>query len=88
MRLRVQSSDEAVLDRLVGMGVQRVVPDLASRSLDVAKGFYADVLRLATVMDHGWIVILADPNHPNAQISLMTHDETNSRRPGRFDPGE
>lgn len=64
MRLRVQSSDEAVLDRLVGMGVQRVVPDLASRSLDVAKGFYADVLGLEPVMGHGWIVTLADPTGP------------------------
>ncbi len=27
-------------------------------------------------MDHGWIVTLADPDQPGAQITLMTHDET------------
>jgi hypothetical protein len=27
-------------------------------------------------MDHGWIVTLADPGRPGAQISLMTHDAT------------
>jgi uncharacterized glyoxalase superfamily protein PhnB len=27
-------------------------------------------------MDHGWIVTLADPERPGAQISLMTHDAT------------
>jgi catechol 2,3-dioxygenase-like lactoylglutathione lyase family enzyme len=58
------------------MAVRRIVTDLPSRSLDKAKRFYASVLGLEPVMDHGWIVTLADPNHPGPQISLMTHDET------------
>lgn len=58
------------------MSVQRVVPDLLSRSLEEAKGFYGRVLGLEPVMDHGWIVTLADPSRPEVQISLMTHDET------------
>ncbi len=58
------------------MSVQRVVPDLLSLSLEDAKGFYERVLGLAPVMDHGWIVTLADPSRPGVQISLMTHDET------------
>lgn len=58
------------------MGVRRVVPDLASESLEAAKGFYSDVLGLQPVMDHGWIITLADPERPGAQVSLMTHDET------------
>lgn len=58
------------------MGVERVVPDLTTRSLDDAKAFYQRVLGLEPVMDHGWIVTLADPNRPGAQISLATHDET------------
>ncbi len=58
------------------MSVQRVVPDLLSRSLEDAKGFYGRVLGLEPVMDHGWIVTLADPGRPGAQISLMAHDET------------
>ena len=58
------------------MSVQRVVPDLASQSLEEAKRFYDQVLGLQPVMDHGWIVTLADPRNPSSQISLMTHDET------------
>ncbi len=58
------------------MGVHRVVPDLSSRSLEAATEFYGDVLGLTVVMDHGWIVTLADPEGSGAQISLMTHDET------------
>jgi len=58
------------------MSVERVVPDLASQSMDEAKHFYDLVLGLRPVMDHGWIVTLADPLNPSSQISLMTHDET------------
>jgi len=59
-----------------GVSVERVVPDLTCRSLSKAKGFYARVLGLEPVMDHGWIVTLADPQRPGTQISLMTHDQT------------
>lgn len=58
------------------MSVKRVVPDLLSRSLEDAKAFYGRILGLEPVMDHGWIVTLADPSRPGMQISLMTHDET------------
>ena len=61
---------------IANLGVHRVVPDLTSQSLAVSTAFYADVLGLRTVMDHGWIVTLADPDRPSAQISLVTHDET------------
>ena len=58
------------------MGVRRVVPDLASVSLEAAKHFYGAVLGLRPVMDLGWIVTLADPDRPDAQVSLMTRDAT------------
>jgi catechol 2,3-dioxygenase-like lactoylglutathione lyase family enzyme len=56
--------------------VNRVVPDLESTSLKAAAAFYAQVLGLQVVMDHGWIVTLADPQRPDAQLSIMTHDAT------------
>lgn len=58
------------------MGVSRAIPDLASTSLESAAAFYRDVLGLLPVMDHGWIVILADPDRPQVQVNLMTHDAT------------
>jgi catechol 2,3-dioxygenase-like lactoylglutathione lyase family enzyme len=66
--------DEAGHDR--DMGVRRVVPDLASTSLESATAWYGAVLGLQPVMDHGWIVTLADPQRPGVQMSLMTHDAT------------
>jgi catechol 2,3-dioxygenase-like lactoylglutathione lyase family enzyme len=58
------------------MAVSRVVPDLESASLEEAKAFYTHVLGMEVVMDLGWIVTLADPEGPNVQLSIMTHDAT------------
>ena len=59
------------------MGVRQGGPGYSpSTSFEAAKGFYGDVLGLQPVMDHGWIITLADPERPGAQISLMTHDAT------------
>ena len=58
------------------MTISRIVPDLASPSVRRTQGFYSDVFGLQPVMDHGWIVTLADPENPRCQISLMSHDET------------
>ena len=58
------------------MGVRRVVPDFASTSLESATAWYRAVLGLQPVMDHGWIVTLADPQRPGVQVSLMTPDAT------------
>lgn len=63
------------------MSVQRIVTDLPSAALPAAQQFYADVLGLVTVMDHGWIVTMSDPTHPGVQLSLMTHDATAPVRP-------
>ncbi|GIH21315.1 VOC family protein [Rugosimonospora africana] len=56
------------------MAVSRVVPDLQSTDLRAATEFYTRVLGMQIVMDHGWIVTLADPDRPEVQLSLMTHD--------------
>lgn len=58
------------------MSVHRVVPDFSSDSLEAATAFYGDVLGLQPVMNHGWIVTLADPERPQVQLSLMTYDAT------------
>jgi len=58
------------------MSISRIVPDLASTSVRETQAFYSEVFGLQPVMEHGWIVTLADPENPRCQISLMSHDET------------
>ncbi|SDM49596.1 hypothetical protein SAMN04489726_1914 [Allokutzneria albata] len=58
------------------MKVNRVVADLPTTSMAAAVKFYTSVVGMRVVMNHGWIVTLADPERPEVQLSLMTHDAT------------
>ncbi|KGI69817.1 VOC family protein [Mycolicibacterium rufum] len=57
------------------MTVGRVVPILSVADLPTAVEQYRAVLGLEVVMDHGWIVTLADPDRRH-QLSLLTRDAT------------
>jgi catechol 2,3-dioxygenase-like lactoylglutathione lyase family enzyme len=57
------------------MTVRRVVPDITVADLEAARDAYVATLGLVEVMNHGWIVTLADEQHRN-QISLITKDAT------------
>ncbi len=57
------------------MTVRRVVPVLTVQELDAAAVAYTRTLGLREVMNHGWIVTLADDEHRH-QVSLMTKDAT------------
>ncbi|MFF2514022.1 VOC family protein [Streptomyces sp. NPDC058086] len=57
------------------MAVRRVVPNVQSEVVRESREFYG-LLGFEEVMDHGWIVTLASPSHPAAQVSLMTSDRT------------
>lgn len=56
------------------MTVRRVVPNLTVGDLNVARAAYVETLGLTEVMNHGWILTLADDD--GRQISLMTSDLT------------
>ena len=57
------------------MTVGRVVPILSVSDLDAAVAAYRRILGLREVMNHGWIVTLAD-DQLRHQVSLMTKDAT------------
>lgn len=57
------------------MTVRRVVPNLVVDDLERARDAYVDTLGLTEVMNHGWIITLADADRRH-QISLMTADLT------------
>ncbi|MFD8214760.1 VOC family protein [Streptomyces sp. NPDC059697] len=57
------------------MAVRRVVPNVQSEVVRESREFYG-LLGFEEVMNHGWIVTLASPSHPAAQVSLMTSDRT------------
>ncbi|WP_017974844.1 VOC family protein [Actinopolyspora halophila] len=57
------------------MTVRRVMPILRSDTAQENREFYG-LLGFEEVMDLGWILTLASPSVPSAQISFMTSDKT------------
>ncbi|MFG2142400.1 VOC family protein [Streptomyces sp. NPDC048650] len=57
------------------MSVRRVVPDVLSDSLERSRQFYG-LLGLEEVMNQGWVMTLASPANPTAQLTFMTEDRT------------
>lgn len=57
------------------MAVRRVVPNIQSEATGQSREFYG-MLGFEEVMNHGWIMTLASPSAPAAQISVMAEDLT------------
>ncbi|MER8094017.1 VOC family protein [Streptomyces goshikiensis] len=57
------------------MAARRVVPNIQSAAVRESREFYG-LLGFEEVMNHGWIMTLASPSSPQAQISFMTSDKT------------
>lgn len=54
------------------MAVRRIVSNIAANSVGDVQKFYADLLDLHVVMDHGWIATLASGETAPTQISIAT----------------
>jgi catechol 2,3-dioxygenase-like lactoylglutathione lyase family enzyme len=52
------------------MTIRRVVPNLPCSDVETTRDFYVGLLGFEVAMDMGWIVTVASPNNPTAQISL------------------
>jgi catechol 2,3-dioxygenase-like lactoylglutathione lyase family enzyme len=53
------------------MSIKRVVPDITCERMDESRKFYTEFLGFEVAMDMGWIVTLASPDNPKAQITLL-----------------
>ncbi|MFI1368910.1 VOC family protein [Streptomyces griseochromogenes] len=56
------------------MTVRRVVPNIQSEAAQESRDFYG-LLGFEEVMNHGWIMTLASPSNPAAQVSFMASDK-------------
>jgi len=62
------------------MSIHRVVPDSRSEDIGASRAFYG-LLGFIEVMNLGWVVTLASPTNPTAQITLMGPDATTAIQP-------
>lgn len=58
------------------MIVRRIVPVLTVSELEPTIRLFTEIMGFEVVMDHGWIVTLADPADMSKQLSVMTRDAT------------
>jgi catechol 2,3-dioxygenase-like lactoylglutathione lyase family enzyme len=63
------------------MSIRRVVPDITTDNLDRSRDFYVGLLGFEVAMDMGWIMTLASPTNPTAQISIMQKDQSSPLQP-------
>jgi catechol 2,3-dioxygenase-like lactoylglutathione lyase family enzyme len=57
------------------MSIRRVMPDIRSEAMEESRDFYG-LLGFEEVMNHGWVMTLASPSNPTAQVTFMSHDKT------------
>ena len=57
------------------MSIRRAMPDIRTEAMEESRDFYG-LLGFEEVMNRGWIMTLASPSNPTAQVSLMSHDKT------------
>jgi uncharacterized glyoxalase superfamily protein PhnB len=62
------------------MSIRRVVPDIHSENLDDSRDFYG-LLGFVEVMNQGWVMTLASPSNPTAQLTLMHEDASAAVQP-------
>lgn len=63
------------------MIVRRVVPVLTVSELEPTIRLFTEIMCFEVIMDHGWIVTLADPADMSKQLSVMTRDATATVNP-------
>ena len=53
------------------MSIRRVVPDITCNRIHESRKFYTEILGFDVAMDMEWVVTLASPSNPTAQITLV-----------------
>jgi len=55
--------------------ISRVVPNISSDLPAESRDFFVDLLSFEVAMDMGWVVTLASPTNPSAQVSIIGSDD-------------
>jgi catechol 2,3-dioxygenase-like lactoylglutathione lyase family enzyme len=63
------------------MTIRRVVPDITCKQIDESRKFYTEFLGFDVAMDMDFVVTLASPSNPTAQITLVRKTESAEAQP-------
>jgi catechol 2,3-dioxygenase-like lactoylglutathione lyase family enzyme len=57
------------------MTIERAVPNLRSDRPEETREFFVGLLGFELAMDLGWVVTVASPDNPSAQVTMITNDD-------------
>ena len=57
------------------MTIERAVPNLRSERPGETRDFFVGLLGFDVVMDMGWVVTVASPTNPSAQVTIVGNDD-------------
>jgi predicted enzyme related to lactoylglutathione lyase len=55
--------------------IGRAVPNIRTERPAETRDFFVNLLGFEVAMDLGWIVTVASPTNPSAQVSIMSNDD-------------
>jgi catechol 2,3-dioxygenase-like lactoylglutathione lyase family enzyme len=55
--------------------INRAVPNIKSERPAESRDFFVDLLGFEVAMDMGWVVTLASPTNPSAQVTIIGNDD-------------
>jgi uncharacterized glyoxalase superfamily protein PhnB len=55
--------------------IRRAVPNLRSERAEETRDFFVELLGFEVAMDLDWVVTLASPENPTAQVQIMSNDD-------------
>jgi|SRR5688500_1640941 catechol 2,3-dioxygenase-like lactoylglutathione lyase family enzyme len=57
------------------MAISRTVPNIKSDRPAETRDFFVDLLGFEVVMDLGWVMTVASPTNPSAQVTIVGNDD-------------
>jgi catechol 2,3-dioxygenase-like lactoylglutathione lyase family enzyme len=57
------------------MSASRAVPNIRSDRPAETREFFVDLLGFEVAMDLGWVVTVASPSNPSAQVTIIANDD-------------
>jgi catechol 2,3-dioxygenase-like lactoylglutathione lyase family enzyme len=61
--------------RTFRMTIRRAVPNIRAGRPDETREFFVDLLGFEVAMDGGWVVTVASPTNPAAQVTIISSDD-------------
>jgi catechol 2,3-dioxygenase-like lactoylglutathione lyase family enzyme len=55
--------------------IRRAVPNIRSDRADETRDFFTDLLGFEVAMDEGWVVTVAAPTNPSAQVTIIGNED-------------